>query len=611
MPNHDYLIISSIDWSDNWQLHQQLANSLVESGNRVLFIENTGVRTPQSKDFSRIRIRIQNWIKSTRGFFDIKENLTVFSPVFIPLPYSRFAIAINNFLLSRSIEKWLKIKQFKPPVVISFLPTPLSQVLIRSINPLATIYYCANDMSLGSNGARKLKNYEDIFFCEVDAVFCISNSLLERAIKLNKRSFLFPAGVDFGKFQASSENDKVPADLIAIEGPVVGYIGAISHVFDQELIVYAARALPKINFVLIGPIVSDISLLNTCQNIILLGSRSHNEVPRYIKGFTVALIPYLKNSFTDAVYSCKLNEYMAMGVQVVATNTRELRHYVERHGNVLEITESNVQFVQKILQAIVTPNETMRLDRIAAAKENSWDQRFRDIYAEVGRLLIEKSTKRLDWQSRLVNYYRKSRIEITKISLFLVFCYGILFHTPIVWFAGDQLVVRHKPREVDAIVVFSGDGETSYINQSYQRRTLDAIKYFKSGFAPLIILSSGKDQTFSEVEIIRSLLVNRGVPANAIEILEKYPRSTFENVEFVKRTLRDHKAESILLITSPYHSRRALWIWRRAMPELDILAPEVADSPSSSPVWSSSIDQIRIISYEYLAIAYNWWKSWL
>lgn len=81
-PPKDWIIISSIDWSRNWQIHQHLATSLVEAGHRVLFIENTGVRAPRAtaSDFKRVRQRLQNWLKSTGGFSDIRDNLTVFSP---------------------------------------------------------------------------------------------------------------------------------------------------------------------------------------------------------------------------------------------------------------------------------------------------------------------------------------------------------------------------------------------------------------------------------------------------------------------------------------------------------------------------------------------------
>lgn len=592
-------------------MHQQLATALVESGHRVLYVENTGVRSPRVSDFSRISSRIHNWLKSTRGFFEIKKNLTVFSPIFIPFPYSWFALVVNRLLLSRSIEKWMEIENFQSPIIFSFLPTPLAKTLIEYIAPSLTIYYCANDMSRGSVGAIRLKHHEDAFFSAVDAVFCTSHTLLEYASELNKKVFLFPAGVEFDKFQAARHNDEVPPDLLSINGPVIGYVGAISGVFDQALVEYAARALPEVSFVLIGPVVTDVSLLSAIPNLKLLGKRQHDAMPPYIKGFDVALIPYLKNSFTDAVYSCKLNEYMAMGVPVVATNMRELRCYVEIHGNVLEIAKTQDEFVEKIRLSLNSSDDAIRSARIDAARENSWGKRFEEIGKVVDQLLVAKNGERLDWQTRLTNYYRRGRTRAIKAGLILAAVYGLIFYTPIVWLAGDQLAVRNKPRIADAIVIFSGDGESSYINQSYQRRTLDAIWYFKSGYAPLIILSSGRTQTFSEVEIIKSLLINRGVPEHAIKILGKYPRSTFENVSMVRDALNDFQAKSILLITAPYHSQRALLVWKRVMPELEVLAPEVADTPNVSPQWSASIDQIRVICFEYLAIAYYRYKGWL
>ncbi len=607
----DYLIISSIDWSENWQMHQQLATALVKSGKRVLFVENTGVRTIRAGDYSRITSRVRNWVKSTRGFFEIQENLTVFSPIFLPFPYSWLALIINRFILTRSIEKWMRIEQYQAPIIISFLPTPLAQSLVEYLNPSLSIYYCANDMSGGSAGAVRLKRYEDVFFSKVDAVFCISHSLLEYASLFNRNTFLFPAGVDYEKFESARKNQEVPPDLAAIHGPIIGYVGAISGVFDQALLVFAARALPYANFVLIGPEVTDVSLLKACPNIRLLGKRLHTDIPRYVKGFDVALIPYVKSAFTDSVYSCKLNEYMAMGVPVVATDLRELRFYVENYGNVLEITRTNDEFIERIRYALVNIDGTGSIARIDAAKQNSWAKRFAKITEVINQILILKANQRLDWQSRLTNYYRRGRIRTIKVVLSLVAFYGILFYTPLVWLAGDQLTVRHSPKVADAIVVFSGDGESSYINQSYQRRALDAIQYYKFGYAPLILISSGRDQTFSEVEIIRSLLTNRGVPASSIEILGKYPKSTYENVIFVRDALAKHEAKSILLITSPYHSRRALWVWRKAMPELVVLAPTLVDTPKENPQWSASIDQIKIVCYEYLAIIYYKYKGWL
>src|SRR2546430_9531424 len=92
----DIICISSIDWDFIWQGHQQIMTTLVAHGNRVLFVENTGVRAPRVADLTRLRSRLRNWWRGTKGFREEREDLFVFSPVVLPFPYSRFARSINR-----------------------------------------------------------------------------------------------------------------------------------------------------------------------------------------------------------------------------------------------------------------------------------------------------------------------------------------------------------------------------------------------------------------------------------------------------------------------------------------------------------------------------------
>ena len=61
LKNEDIICISSIDWDFIWQGHQEIMTRLARQGNRVLFIENTGVRVPNFRDIGRIRKRLVNW----------------------------------------------------------------------------------------------------------------------------------------------------------------------------------------------------------------------------------------------------------------------------------------------------------------------------------------------------------------------------------------------------------------------------------------------------------------------------------------------------------------------------------------------------------------------
>lgn len=614
MINRNVVIISSIDWATHWQMHQQLATALVAAGNRVLFVENTGVRGPRFEDIGRVRERIINWFKSTRGFREIQPDLTVFFPLFLPFPYSSLAGWINRFMLSKSVSKWMHVARFHDPVVFTFLPTPLAQALIRDVDPALVVYYCVDNMAGSSPAVYKLRPWEDLLFSQADLVFVTSEAIRERAAIHAQNVHVFPSGVDFLKFALAIERVSTPDDMVSLPRPVVGYVGALSGVLDQDLLLEMAAQMPSATFALVGPPYNDVSRLGTFPNIKLLGARSHDQIPAYIKGFDVALIPYLRTSFTDSVYSCKLNEYLAMGVPVVSTNMREVRAFAERFPDVVTIGNDTMDFIAKVKQALDDPqiqSQSMRDKRIAVAKENTWDQRFAGIMEVIDKHLLLKSQEPVGWKESLIKYYSRSRTRWLIRTAFVVCLYLLIFHTPLVWFAGDQLVVRHAPQPADAIVVFSGDGESTYLNASYQRRALDAARFYKQGYAPSIFLSSGKEQTISEVEVIRLYLVDKGVPHSAIHILDKYPNSTYQNVVMVGQMLKSQGARSILFLTSPYHSRRSLWLWRKQASDIAVLAPAVVDTPPSNPQWSATVDQIKAITYEYAAIAYNRLRGWL
>jgi uncharacterized SAM-binding protein YcdF (DUF218 family)/glycosyltransferase involved in cell wall biosynthesis len=615
MSNKNVIIISSIDWSTHWQMHHQLATSLVATGHRVLFIENTGVRGPQLKDFGRIVDRVRKRLSSLHGFREIEQNLWAYSPAFLPFPYNSTVNSINVSLISKSIRQWMRITRFTDPIVISFLPTPLAKGLIENIAPALTIYYCANHMAGASSATKKLRYWEDLFFKKADIIFAISEAIFERAQPFNQSIYSFPAGIDEAKFMVPGEQLVTPDDIKAIKRPIIGYVGAISDVFDQEMVAALADALPEATLVLVGPKYTNTSLIEQKSNIVLIGERSHELIPAYVSSFDVALIPYVVNEFTDSVYSCKLNEYLAMGAAVVATNMREICAYERSYPGVISMAAGTKEFIEKVKQTLDNPQfrsaEAIER-RKEVARENTWTTRFNGIMTVIDKHLANKALQQPNnWKDSLQRYYTRHRVAWMTPMIVLVMLYLGIFHSPLVWFIGDQLVVRHAPLKTDAIVVFSGNGETSYRNDSYQRRALDAVHFYKQGYAPSIYLSSGRDQDISEVEVIKLYLQDKGVEPSAIHILNTYPKSTTENVQLVSQQLRNQGAHSILFLTSPYHGRRALWTWRKQAPDIAVWTPAVIDTPSASPQWSASVDQIRVIVYEYAAIVYNWLKGTL
>src|SRR4051794_32105061 len=157
---HDIVCISSIDWNFIWQGHQEIMSTLAANGNRVLFIENTGVRRPAIRDLPRLRSRLSNWWRGTKGFHLERPNLFVFSPLILPFPYSSIAGAINRALMRRAVRRWMGAVGSGRPIVWSFLPTPLVRDVIKDLDPLVTIYYCIDDLASSSTGARRIAKSE-------------------------------------------------------------------------------------------------------------------------------------------------------------------------------------------------------------------------------------------------------------------------------------------------------------------------------------------------------------------------------------------------------------------------------------------------------------------
>ena len=603
------IIFSSIDWTTHWQLHHQLATSLVSTGNRVLFVENTGVRSANIGDIGRLSERISNWRKGLHGFSSIDgDNLTSYSPILLPFPYSKLSLFVNKRIFGLSISRWIRSSNFRNPIVISFLPTPLIQSAIKTIDPVLTVYYCANNMAESSESASQIRPYEDYFFKRVNIVFTAAYVIQERAERFSEKVFYFPPGIDFDKFKAALDGDKIPDDIKSITGPIVGYIGTLGRVLDQELLCTLADQCIDFTIVLIGPEYTNIDALKTKSNIVFLGAKPHNLLPYYIKEFDVGIVPYLCNDFTEGVYPSKLNEYLAMGIPAVSTNLREVRESKEVYGETAVIANSAEEFVEAVKSLVVEKNNALlKKQRIKVAKANSWDSRFEGLSKIIRQELIEADLQQSgsSWKKKF-NRYFNLRSKRRKIAIVIMFSFFIILYSPLFWFVGEQLIVSDSPKKSDAIVVFSGDGEVSYQNLSYQNRALDAIGLYKEGYADKIFLSSGREQTIADVEMIKLYLVSKGVPDFSVHILEKYPNSTYQNVIMVKESLEKNNIKSILFTTSPYHSRRAVLTWGKNAPNIEVSSFNTVNPLYRSVQWNMGLDKIRVIVYEYAAIVHNW-----
>jgi uncharacterized SAM-binding protein YcdF (DUF218 family) len=204
-----------------------------------------------------------------------------------------------------------------------------------------------------------------------------------------------------------------------------------------------------------------------------------------------------------------------------------------------------------------------------------------------------------------VNIRRLRRIIIT-VLIFLAAWSGLA------WVAAKALIVQADLPQADALVVLSG-------SSNYMERTRAAAELFTAGRAPKIILTNDNEQggwssaeqrnpLFEELEFAE--LVRAGVPAEKIERLTGIVTSTYDEALQVRAIASAQGLRSIIVVTSAYHSRRALWTWRRVFQESGIAiglsaAPTGEQSPNPFSWWWHPRGW-SMVAGEYPKLIYYW-----
>ena len=199
------------------------------------------------------------------------------------------------------------------------------------------------------------------------------------------------------------------------------------------------------------------------------------------------------------------------------------------------------------------------------------------------------------------------RLGINSIITFSLLVYFLIFNTPIISLLANNLIASepiYKNKIYDAIVVFSGDGKTDYTNETYRKRALDAVEYAKKFDVKEILLSSGKDHSVSEVQLMRYYLVDQNINQK-IYVFDKFPSSTFNNVILVGNKLSNSNYKNIIFITAPFHYKRSLMIWEKNFPHLNIYPAKNFGFDFDKFKWIQNVEEVKITVYEYLAILHN------
>ncbi|HEY9873145.1 MAG TPA: UDP-galactopyranose mutase, partial [Candidatus Obscuribacterales bacterium] len=350
----DLICLSHLRWNFVFQRPQHLLTRCSQ-GRRVFFIEEP-IFSPDPV-----------------GRLDVTKHS---SGVWVVVPYlqeglSGDAIADAQKVLLDGLFAEHKISEY-----ICWYYTPMAMAFTQHLKPLATVYDCMDELSAFKGASPVLKEYEAELFRRADLVFTGGQSLYEAKRNQHANVYAFPSSVDVPHFAAARNITSDPEDQANIPHPRLGFYGVIDERMDIELIDGIAAARPDWHLVMIGPVVKiDPADLPRRDNIHYLGSKDYKELPSYLAGWDLAMLPFARNESTRFISPTKTPEYLSAGKPAVSTSIRDV---VRPYGQdkLVRIADNVEDFVAAAEAAMKEDTkESGWLSRVDAfLEQTSWDR---------------------------------------------------------------------------------------------------------------------------------------------------------------------------------------------------------------------------------------------
>lgn len=292
-------------------------------------------------------------------------------------------------MLSGLLNQMLALTGTQQPVLWFY--TPQMWPIARHVEASAVVYDCMDELANFRFAPPELHRNEADLLAAADVVFTGGYSIWEAKRALHDNIHPFPSSVDAAHFSAARGTVIEAADQAALPRPRLGYAGVIDERLDLGLIRDMAAARPDWQIVMIGPVVKISEAdLPRAANIHWLGARAYADLPSYMTGWDVALMPFAMNEATRFISPTKTPEYLAAGLQVVSTPVRDVvRHYGDLAA--VRIAQDAAEFTQACADAIAACTQTAwrdEADRTLATL--GWDVTFR----HMNRLVTEAQDHR-------------------------------------------------------------------------------------------------------------------------------------------------------------------------------------------------------------------------
>jgi len=329
------------------------------------------------------------------------EKISAFTP-FHYIPFSRrykfleeldlkmFKTKVQNILKKRTFEDViLFVNRLLPPKVLDIFSESKLRCFYISDNWSEFVIGSGRPDEIKQEAKESAEKHIEHITKNSDIVFCLNEHLTEKAKRLVPASYFLPMATDYSNFSKVCLDETPLAERMKdIRKPVIGCMGVISSSLDYDLLIHAARSRPDWSFVFIGPKLPASAWgegLFKHKNVHHIGLIEYHQLPKYMKGFDVCIIPYSNHPSIQFADSNKVYDYLGTGKPIIAAyNTAGLDKFKEY----IRISGTREKFIEDI-EAALGEEQTMEVvqRRQRVAKEHSWERRAEFVWEKMSQML--------------------------------------------------------------------------------------------------------------------------------------------------------------------------------------------------------------------------------
>jgi UDP-galactopyranose mutase len=302
-------------------------------------------------------------------------NLRVITPR-VSAPGPGFGAAQHRVLFA-SLRRWLDEEGWTE--FDAWLYTPMAVRLARALGPTSLIYDCMDELSAFRHAPPELLELEAELLQHADDVFTGGLSLYRAKQSVHPSVHCFPSSVDAHHF-ARAKSVPDATDQASLPRPRLGFHGVIDEYLDFDIIDTLARRRPLWQIVMVGPVLKiDPATLPQHPNLHYMGQRDYEDLPRYLAGWDVCLMPFVLDEATRFISPTKALQYMAAERPIVTTPIADV---AEPYGEIVHVGRGPERFLAACDRAFADTEPALRrrqgLARAVLAS-TSWDRTVRQM----------------------------------------------------------------------------------------------------------------------------------------------------------------------------------------------------------------------------------------